>query len=172
MRKISEATIVDALTHWGVNEVIGRHSNEQPCDPSDHAACLNYLLFYRSPYVGRIIERSAFQTLLVELDPNDVGRMILADGRSINKWLTDMDKSNSDSMGYLNKLDEDPTLISGKIICAAKVITLNPLELSVVVVYDGWHRMAAWAKNAQKLQLPPIQGYLMLTKKEDRLFKF
>ena len=171
MHIISESTFVEALTHWGVSEVGRRKNNAPPCDPTDEQACLNHILSYRSPYVSRVIERGPVKTYKVAFDIKDIECLLLADSRPIQEWIKDTQTAGGESLEYFNSLVEEPDLIRGHLFCAAKILKTKPLELSTIVIYDGWHRVAAWVINTQQQDMQPIEAYLTITKKEDRFFK-
>lgn len=168
MRIVSDSTLLDALADWAMHEVSGRHGAEAPCDASDAKECLNFLLWYRSPSIARILGRAPLKTFVVDLEYRDHRSMILADGRTLAQWIEDVKRTGGEKRRYFDQLVDVSPLQTGRLFCAAKVKQSNPLRIGRLTLYDGWHRAAAWLQRCNSGRVSAIRSYVVVTSKEDR----
>jgi hypothetical protein len=164
---ISETMLVEALAIWGAHEASGRLRGQVQCDTTDKLACIDLALRYRAPYVLRILAREPLSTVLVEIEPRDIASMILADGRSIEAWIESVTTSGGDTYAYFRSLVDDSAPPAGQLIGAAELVNPTANQLSAVVLYDGWHRAAAWAERSKIGQPSNITAFLIVTRKGD-----
>jgi hypothetical protein len=171
VRVLSQSSLVDALSQWGAHEAAGRLIGQQQIDPSDRLASLNLVLHVRSPFVARILFRQPQATLSVDFDIGDLNSLILADGRSIESWITTVRASGGDSLSHFDKLVSGSGAPVGPIFAAG---TGSPDSQSVesLVLYDGWHRAAAWFERARLGKADsPLNGYVVLSGLDDPLLQ-
>lgn len=168
MRIVSESTLVDGLTEWGQHEVMGRHGIEAGFDANDPKACLNHLLWYRSPAIARVLDRVPLKTFVVDFEHKDSQSMVLADGRTMKQWIDDARRSNGAELEYFNQLVNDGSLHSGRLFCVSQMRRNQPLQIGRLTVYDGWHRAAAWLERCNKGLVSMLRSYLVITRNEDR----
>ena len=109
--------------------------------------------------------------MLVEFEINDIVSLVLADGRTIDKWIEDANASGGEALEYFNKLVKENTLNNGYLFCASKLTNNDPLQLSILVLYDGWHRTAAWVARNRQGDSTTIKSYLVIANEEDRFFQ-
>jgi len=107
----------------------------------------------------------------VELNAVDIKNLVLADGRSVESWSADVAQEGAESAAHVRRLIHAPkgTANRGHLLCAATLVSDNPsLQLSDVVLYDGWHRAAAFMEKVRLARAKSIHGYLVITGTADR----
>ena len=169
MRNISESSLADALAHWGHHEASGRLKNNVECDSSDRLVCLNLVLQCRTPYVARIIAREPLSTHLVAFEPQDAVSFVLADGRSIEDWIARTTAAGDEACAYFRRMVEDPAVATGRIVCAADFANHDARQLGTIVLYDGWHRAAAWVERNRTGNPSVLEAYLIIVRHPDPL---
>lgn len=168
----SRQTLTKALAGWGAHEAHGRLAGRTQVDTANPLACAELALQSRSPYVGRILLRDPLAVLEVELTVADIGNLVLADGRSLASWKADVTRDNGESAAHIQRLIDDSTgsANGGHLLCAATVVSDAPtLRINHAVLYDGWHRAAAFLERARRGRAHGIRGYLVTTREADRL---
>ncbi len=169
MRINEESTLKEALTHWGRHEASKRYRTEISFDPTDDLGCLNFILQRRSPYIARIISRVPLDTFRASIEPNDSSALLLANGWTIDRWITHVKAEKNDSFAHFSRLVEEPECSEGSLVCAAEVIDQTANQLGAVVLYDGWHRVAAWFERLEMGRSSDIDVYLIVTGLADPL---
>lgn len=168
----SRQTLTKALAGWGAHEAQGRLAGKIHVDTANAMACAELALQSRSPYVGRIVLRDPLAVLEVELAAADIGNLVLADGRSIASWKADVTREHGESAAHIRRLIDDPTgsANGGHLLCAATVVSDAPtLRINDAVLYDGWHRAAAFLERARLGRAHSIRGYLVTARVADPL---
>lgn len=166
----SQQTLTNALASWGKHEAEGRLAGKVLVDPTNPMAHTELILLSRSPYIARILLREPQTVFEVELDAGDIGNLVLADGRSVESWQADTAQENGESAAHVQRLINDPQDGAGKghLLCAATLVADNPPhQLSDIVLYDGWHRAAAFVERARLARAKSISGYLVITRTAD-----
>ena len=168
----SRQTLTRALAGWGAHEAQGRLAGKTRVDTANPLACAELALQSRSPYVGRILLRDPLAVLEVEMSAADLGNLVLADGRSLASWAADTSRENGESAAHIRRLIDDSasSANAGHLLCAATVVAESPaLRINDAVLYDGWHRAAAFLERARLGRAHSIRGYLVTTRAADRL---
>lgn len=171
MRILSKSTLAAALEQWGLHEASGRLREQAELGPNNRLAAIGFAIRNRSPLVSRLLAREPLQTLIVEFEPADVNNILFANGSSIASWLNASKASGGESLEYFNKLVTGEASMTGKLVCAAKPTSKAPLQLNKIVVYDGSHRIAAWAERNTQGHSATIQSFLIISDREDPLFQ-
>lgn len=167
----SRQTLTNTLASWGKHEAEGRLAGKIQVDTANLMACTEFALLFRSPYIARILLREPQAVFEVELDAGDIGNLVLADGRSVESWQADTTQENGESAAHVQRLIHDPWDGAGKgyLICAATLVPGNPSQqLSDIVIYDGWHRAAAFMERVRLARAKSIHGYLVITRTADQ----
>lgn len=157
------------LATWGAHEASGRLRGQVQCDSSDKLACIDLALRYRAPYVSRLLAREPMKALLVEFESNDVATIILADGRSIETWIQGTTTSDGDTYAHFHRMVDDQVPPQGHLVGAAELVDLTAHQLGTVVLYDGWHRAAAWIERCKQGKPSTITAFLVVTRLADPL---
>jgi hypothetical protein len=166
MKVLSESSLVSALVAWGVHEAMGRHQGKADCQITDRLNVLDWLLRARAPYVQLILGRQPVKTLMVELEPEDEPSMLLADGRSVDDWIEGERQHNAQAWAHVQRMVASPDAASGAWVGAATLLDAEKNQLGPVVLYDGWHRAAAW-RECCKMGRPSAQrAFLVLTQRD------
>lgn len=162
MRVIEESRLADALAAWGKHEGIGRLRLPES-EFEGREGVLNSVdiaVSYRSPLVWRILVARPAHTLLVEIDAHDVPHLRLADARTIDEWKL-AGPTDQEGFKHYRELAESDERIEGPLICTTRSDG-NDGFIPPVVVFDGWHRVAAWTDHLESNNYP-ISAYLILT---------
>lgn len=166
---VSETKLVEALAAWGAHEASGRLQGKVKCEITDKLNCINLALHYRAPYVARLLAREPLSTLLVEFEPSDIASVVLANGRTIHAWIQATTTSESDAHAYFCRLVECATPPEGQLIVAAELIDPVKHHLGAFMLYDGWHRAAAWVERNKQGKASNMAAFLVVTRHCDPL---
>ena len=162
MRVIEQSRLVDALAEWGKHEGVGRLELPESAFEGQEGVLnsVDVAVFCRSPLVWRILVGQPVHIMLVEIDADDVPHLRLADSRTIDKWKL---AASADPEGFKHyrALAESDERIEGPLICTAKSDGSDGF-VPPIVVFDGWHRVAAWTEQLEDDDYP-IRAYLILT---------
>jgi hypothetical protein len=155
MQVVSENyLLLDALAAWGAHEADGRARDRYPIDISDKYACANFIMWQRAPYVSHILSRNPHPTaLLVELDANEFGVIRLANGLTLEQWI---EQADADATKHFRRLCDAPESPQGPLVGACYESFAAPIML-----YDGWHRAAAWFERCRTGRPSTITSYLI-----------
>jgi len=118
-------------------------------------------VFYRAPLVWRILVARPLHILLVEIDADDVPHLRLADSRTVDNWKLTA-PADQEGFKHYRELAESDERIKGPLICTATTDGTDGF-VPPVVVFDGWHRVAAWTDHLESDDYP-ITAYLILTR--------
>lgn len=167
MHGMAPSTLVEALAHWGGHEASGRFRGRVDCDPGDPMACVDLVLHGRSPHVARILASEPVATVSVSLDPGDGAHLVLADGRSLDAWIATAQAEGGPSATHWRELVERPEPPEGRVICGAELLDAATRRIGLLVLYDGWHRAAAWHERCRLGRGEPLGAYVVLTRWPD-----
>ena len=154
-----DCTLSDALVAWGAHEAKGR-CREYNVDPTDRAACLDLVLWFRAGVIQGILARQPARShLVVELLPEFALQIRLFDGRSIDDWIARVTADrNVDYRKYQALVDQTEQL-EGRLLLGTRFHN-GAMQLPFVL-YDGWHRSAAWLTRSREGRSTPIEAYLI-----------
>lgn len=166
----SQQSLTHALACWGAHEASGRLSRKVHVDTTNLLSCTELALLSRPQLTARILLREPIVVFEVELTPSDLNNLVLANGQSVEAWRTDVAREDAESNVHIQRLIdevEDPW-IKGSLLCAATLVSETPtLEISDTVLYDGWHRAAAFLERARLARASSVPGTLVLTRSAD-----
>jgi hypothetical protein len=168
--------LVEVLTEWGLHEAEGRLRGKLPAPlvspvatgPARDAAGVELALRYRSPLVGRILQAGPLAVLSVEFDPDDRAGLFIADGRPLPQWADAISKEETADGKYVLDLAGGSDPVTHQLVCAvhAPGADLNNIK-APIVIYDGWHRGAAWWLQMEAGRRHMMSGDLILTENLD-----
>lgn len=168
MRDISASALVEALAHWGAHEASGRLRGQVQIDVSDRLACVDLVLRYRAAYVARILARQPLAVSLATLDPGEVSSLRLADGRGLDDWIAFITAEGGTSLEYFRQLVERPPECNGWVLAVAKLMDARTGRVGPLVLYDGWHRAAAWFERNRQGLSSTLAAFLVVSQLPDR----
>ena len=155
MRELGSSRVIDALADWGAHEASGRLRNlVQPLPAGDVAEAADLTLRYRAPFVAHILSHYPAGAIMVDLEPQDADRLVLADGRSLEQWIA---QATGDSLAHFEQLRDAAGSPQGPVVAA--VLQPGP---SPIVVFDGWHRGAAWFERCRTRRPSNLSAHLLI----------
>jgi len=164
--------LVDVLAEWGLHEAHGHLLGALPIPlippaPPGHArdaAGVELALRYRSPLVARILQAGPRAVLTVEFEPDDRASLFIADARPLPEWAAAIAKQST----YVSVLAEGSDPVTRQLVCAVHAPGghLDNIQ-GPVVIYDGWHRGAAWWLQMEAGRRHTISADLILTETLD-----
>lgn len=167
MHGMTPSTLVEALAHWGAHEAAGRFRGRIACDPGDPLACIDLVLHGRSPHLARLLASEPVATVSVNLDPDDSAHLVLADGRSLAAWIAAAQAEGGLAATHWHAMVERPQPPDGRVICGAELLDAATHQIGPLVLYDGWHRAAAWHERCRLGRPEPLGAYVVLTRRPD-----
>jgi len=155
MRELGSSRVIDALADWGTHEAAGRwRGREAPLPAGDVAAAADFALRNRAPFVALILSHEPRGVVTVELEPQDADLLVLADGRNLEQWIAQAD---ADSRAHFEQLRDAETPPQGPLVLAVLAPGPSPL-----VVFDGWHRSAAWFERCRGGRPSNLSAHLLI----------
>ena len=154
MQQRGPSTVVEALAAWGEHEANGRLRGQVQIAPNDRAGFADLTLRYRSPMLTHLLSHYPTSAVMVELEPSDSDAIFLADGRRLADWSS---SASGDSLAHYKSLCESALAPSGPLIAAIHASGQGPL-----VLYDGWHRAAAWHHRCKSNRPSNISAHVIL----------
>ena len=164
MRFIKECRFVDAIAAWGKLEAIGRAGwDAKKLDGSDGLIrAIDFALFYRSRLLSQLLSGRPVSVHKVEIEPADSSTLILSNRKNTEQWKASVRDNNQESFVYYRSLAKSKKPVEGPLICTAQIGGSNGY-VDPIIVFDGWHRLAAWTQQLRRTDYP-ISAYLILTK--------
>lgn len=101
------------------------------------------------------------------LEPVDLPALRLADGRPVDHWIEAVVREGGASQAHLQRLALVPVASFAPVVCAARLVARDRREVDQVVVYDGWHRVAAWSQACAQGRPAPLAAWLVVTQWRD-----
>jgi hypothetical protein len=123
-------------------------------------------LTFRSPLAWRILAAVPMDCLRVELAPEDVPTMQIADGRWLADWTKAVISEQADSGAHVRALAHAGEPVQGPLTCTASLAEGSRTDIvPPLVIFDGWHRAAAWVAQLGCGAHYPITANLVVTRK-------
>jgi len=166
VRVIEQCRLVDVFGEWGIHEGEGRlQLPAGTFDSTDRLlAGVEIALTRRSPLAWRVLAGWPMAALRVEITPGDVPALNITDGRTADEWTTAVLEDPTDSGAHVRRLADGGASVSGPLVCTAQSVDGNVTRLKPpIVIFDGWHRAAAWIAQLRRGQAYPIAGQLIVT---------
>lgn len=168
MQILEECRLIDALGEWGIHEGLGRGRNRYPATlfegPDRILNGAEVALTYRAPLSWRILRGWPLVCLRVDFGQEDVPALHIADGRPLQAWTNAVMQDQADSGRHVRAMAAAADRVVGPLLCAAQRAGENPLRVRApIVIFDAWHRAAAWVSQIGGGESYPIRGYLVVT---------
>jgi hypothetical protein len=166
VRIIERCRLVDVLGEWGIHEGEGR-LQFPPGTFNGADRLLNGVevaLTRRSPLAWRILRGWPMAAFRIEVLPEDVPALYIADGRTVDDWTTAVLKDQTDSGTHARRLADAAEAVTGPLVCTAQTADGTPTHLRPpIVIFDGWHRAAGWVAQVRRGRPYLITGQLVVT---------
>jgi len=172
--------LVEVLTDWGLHEANGRLRGSLPAElvPPEEGVeravrGLEIALRTRAPLIARILASTPLRVLRVEIAPDDIPLLAIFDGRPLQDWANAILADKTASGDHARQLAKADTQVSGPFVCAAALgLDDTPGSLrEPVVIYDGWHRAAAWVSHCRRRAPYPVTADVIITQHTDPLWR-
>lgn len=167
MRILKECRLVDVLGEWGIHEGEGRLQLPAGTFEGDERLLsgVEVTLTRRSPLAWRILAGWPMASLRIEIAPDDVAALRITDGRTVEDWTNAVLKDQMESGAHVRALADTAEVVSGPLTCTAQtadgsVACVKP----PIVIFDGWHRAAAWIAQLRRGATYPMAGSLVVTR--------
>lgn len=170
MKQLHPTTLADALAQWGRHEAEGRHKDRLQPPPATAVDCLNVLLHTRPNMVAHLLKREPLQTLLVELEAVDAPALHLSNGQSLDDWIAHVQTlTDPSSFNHIRSLVQSEMSPAGPVLLVGSMVN-EPEEathshIGALVLYDGWHRTAAWLLRGRAKRHSPLLAHLVIARR-------
>lgn len=158
--------MVDVLGEWGNHEGEGR-LHLPPSALQGEARLLagvEVALTYRSPLAWRMFAGWPLACARVEIVPEDVPTLRITDGRTAEEWTTAILEDRMDSGRHVRGLADVAKEVVGPLTCTAQTADGTVARVQTpIVIFDGWHRAAAWIAQLRRGANFSISGSLVVT---------
>ncbi len=154
---------MDALGEWGMHNTAWRAGREI----RDILEGAEFALTYYSPLVARILVAGPLSCLRTEISAEDLPHLLIADGRPATEWTTAVQQDASRSGADVRALAAASQPVTGPLVCTCVGETVDGgLRLRPpFVIFDGWHRGAAWILHGQSGKVYPISANVIVTER-------
>ena len=115
------------------------------------------------PLTWRILRGVPIVCVRVEIAPEDVPALRIADGRKADDWTSAVLTDQGDSGAHVRVLAGAVDLVAGPLVCTAQTAGGTQVR-SPVVIFDGWQRAAAWISQLRGGAAYPITSSLVITR--------
>ena len=167
MRITGNCRLVDVLGEWGNHESEGRLQRPPGSILQGDARILlgvEVAVNYRSPLAWRILAGWPVGCARVEILPEDAPALRIADGRTADEWTTAVLGDQTDSGAHVRRLADAGREVVGPLTCTAQTADGTAARLQApIVIFDGWHRVAAWIAQLRRGANYRISGNLVVT---------
>ena len=166
MRIAGACRLVDVLGEWGNHEGEGR-LQLPPSSLHGDARLLvgvEVALTYRSPLAWRILAGWPMACARVEIVPEDVPALRITDGRTAEEWTTAILDDQTDSGRHVRNLADAARGVVGPLTSTAQTADGSVAHVQApIVIFDGWHRVAAWIAQLRRGANYAVSGSLVVT---------
>ena len=157
--------LIEALAEWGLHEWTGRLKRPAHSDAHSLEAFLdgaNTGVWYRAPLVVRIlVAEPQERTLRVEIPWEEAATLHIADGRRLIAWTDAILVAQTEDAEHVRRLVAKNDPVVSSLICTARIA--GQALLPPVVIFDGWHRAAAWVEHGRRGNKYSITADIILT---------
>lgn len=178
MRLVSTYRLVDAFADWGLHEAPTRLQLKLPPGLQGVERIVTgaeVALTRRSPFAWRILAAWPIACFRIELTAEDVPLTIIADGRLVSEWTDAVLRDNTPSGNHVRDLARSSNPVAGPLLCTSRRAQDTPADSMIVdpplVIFDGWHRAAAWIVQGREGRHYPIIANLVVTQHEAPLWR-
>ena len=100
----------------------------------------------------------------VEIVPEDVPALRITDGRTAEEWTTAILDDQTESGKHVRDLADAARAVAGPLMCTAQTTDGSVTRVQApIVIFDGWHRVAAWIAQLRRGANYSISGSLVVT---------
>jgi hypothetical protein len=166
MRIVEQCRLVDVFGEWGIHEGQGRLRQPMEMFEGDKRLLtgVEVALTFRSPLTCRILAGWPIACLRIEIAPEDVSVLRIADGRTAEDWTTAVLQDQTESATHVRALADTNDVVVGPLLCTAQTADGSVTNVRPpIVIFDGWHRVAAWIAQLRRGTAYPITGSLVIT---------
>ena len=103
--------------------------------------------------------------LEVEILPEEAEEIYLFDGTSLPQWTAAKIVEDSPAAAYVRDLARSDQEIAGRLVATLQMPEQE--QRGPAVLYDGWHRAAAWLSQIQRGRRYPVRANLIITRDPD-----
>src|SRR5262245_44033600 len=163
--------LVDVLAEWGTHEGLGRLQLPPETFAGERGPLngVQITLMARAPLVWRILAGQPIGSFRVQIAPEDLPVLQLADRRTAEEWATAVLQEPTREGQEVRARANSPQPVCGPLVCTAtgQIVANGRLDLNLpIVLFDGWHRAAAWIGQLRRGARYSISGYLVVTQHE------
>ena len=133
-------------------------------DLANKQLCADFALRFRAPLVSSILALEPIQTAVVEFDAAESEAILLFDGRNIDAWLSAADAPKDRGWKHVQDMVHGVSPLEGPLVVTA-THRAAPDRIGPIILWDGWHRAAAWRQLYQSGKPSTMSAYLILTAK-------
>lgn len=133
-------------------------------DLTNKHLCADFALRHRAPLVSAILSLEPLQAVMVELDAAESEAISLFDGRDIDAWLKAADAAKDKGWRYVQDIVSGVLPLEGPLVVTA-THRETPAPIGPIILWDGWHRAAAWRRLFLDGKPLTMSVYLILTAK-------
>jgi hypothetical protein len=163
MMLLGTCRLVDVLGEWGSHNTQWRRGR----DATDILDGVEFALTYYSPLVSRILAAGPIACVRAEFAPEDLPLINIADGRPISDWTTAVECDATHSGKYVREMAAAAEPIVGPLVCTCvgEVVSGDLRVYPPFVIFDGWHRGAAWVLHQTAGRAYPIAARVIATQR-------
>ena len=167
MRPLRQVRLVDILLDWGRHEAAGRYQERLAGFTLETLDHIDLVLRTRSNLVVRLLGRRPLDSVLAELEPADMEGMLMANGLDLDGWIQEKEAAGDESYAHFLRLVEAPDPPMGRVVAAVEVLDRVRNQFSPFILYDGWHRAAAWRERIRRGRPSLLNAYVIFTDQSD-----
>lgn len=162
MRLLSQSDLIEAFAAWGRHEAGGREKEKASVDLNNKQSCADFALRYRAPLAAAIFSKEPTQTVVVEFEAAESGALLLFDGRSIDAWFDAANAARDKGWEHVQEMASGASPLEGPLVASA-TYQAAPAPIGPIILWDGWHRAAAWRQRFLNGKPSTISAFLILT---------
>ncbi len=160
MKVLGTCRVVDAFDAWGSHNTswrVGR-TITTPLDAVETVLTYYWLLAWR------ILRAEPVVCFRAEFAALDIPEIFTYRGVQLDEWAKSVEQDTVNRSGDdVRKMAAAPRAVVGPLVCTCDGDSSQPRP--PYVVFDGWHRGAAWVLQGQAGKLYPISAMLIVTKR-------
>lgn len=134
-------------------------------DLSNNQLCADFALRHRAPLVSAILGLVPMQTAVVEFEAEESEALFLFDGRNIDAWLEAADAVKDNGWKHVQNMVSGVSPLEGPLVVTATCQVTPDGPIGRIILWDGWHRAAAWRRLFLSGKSSSMTAYLILTAK-------
>jgi len=154
MKILGPGRLAEVLSEWGHREAsLGKPGAELPSPAESLGAVVDgveVILRHIPKLIARILVAEPLDVLAVEFLPEEGEKLYLHNGEALT--------------AYTDRVAVGDIPVQGALVCVMQVDRQNvSRQVSPVMIYDGWHRAAAWLTRVRAGCSDPIRAHLVKT---------